>query len=113
MIEPGRGLEPAVEEVPMTTPQTRETNYNHRHSEVSGFDLAPPPPPVASEPRFSAEEVEAMVKSEVARVLEEMHFQIQDRINHEMKQFTEEFIPKLAEKVIKDEIHRLLSNPPV
>jgi hypothetical protein len=30
-----------------------------------------------------------------------------------MKQFTEEFIPKLAEKVIKDEIHRLLSNPPV
>ena len=113
MIEPGRGLEPAVEEMPMTTPQTRETNYSHRHSEVSGFDLVPPPPPVASEPRFSAVEVEAMVKSEVARVLEEMHFQIQDRINHEMKQFTEEFIPKLAEKVIKDEIHRLLSNPPV
>ncbi|MBU6155259.1 MAG: response regulator [Bdellovibrionales bacterium] len=113
MIEPGRGLEPSVEEMPMTSPPLREKHHSHKHSEVSGFDLAPPPPPVASEPRFSLEEVEAMVKSEVARVLEEMHFQIQDRINHDMKQFTEEFIPNLAEKIIKDEIHRLLSNPPV
>jgi CheY-like chemotaxis protein len=118
MIEPGRGLEPAVQEVPLNTPPppVRENKSARPSYEVSGFDLSPPPPPVtaaSSEPRFSAEEVEAMVKTEVARVLEEMHFQIQDRINHEMKQFTEEFIPTLAEKIIKDEIHRLLSNPPV
>ncbi len=114
MIEPGRGLEPAVEEMTLNTPPPpRQGQSTVRHSEVTGFDLSPPPPPLSAEPRFSAEEVEAMVKSEVARVLEEMHFQIQDRINHEMKQFTEEFIPNLAEKIIKDEIHRLLSNPPV
>jgi hypothetical protein len=81
------------------------------------MDLPPPPggAPLRSpnEPLFSASEVESMVKSEVARILEEMHFQVQDRINHEMKQFTEEFMPHLAEKIIKEEIHKLLSNPPL
>ncbi len=113
MIEPGRGLEPLVEEIPMSIPKGRDRNFHQRSPEVSSFEMPPPTPPASTEPRFSSEEVEAMVKTEVARVLEEMHFQIQDRINHEMKQFTEQFIPNLAEKIIKDEIHRLLSNPPV
>jgi len=113
MIEPGRSLEPMVEEMPLTRPLPSETTFASQPSEVSGFDLPPPPPYSSAQPRFSAEEVEVLVKAEVARVLEEMHFQIQDRINHEMKQFTEEFIPNLAEKIIKDEIHRLLTNPPL
>jgi len=112
MIEPGRLEEPAVEEMPLSSAPFRSHAQAPKPAEITGFDLQPPPPPI-SQPRFSAEEVEALVKAEVARVLEEMHFQIQDRINHEMKQVSEEIIPNLAEKIIKDEIHRLLSNPPL
>jgi CheY-like chemotaxis protein len=110
MVEPGRvnSLEPE----PPAAPQREVTSMDF-------MDLPPAPGAAPSalapapEPMFSATEVEAMVKAEVARVLEEMHFQVQDRINHEMKQFTEEFMPNLAEKIIKEEIHKLLSNPPL
>jgi CheY-like chemotaxis protein len=113
MIEPGKLMdEPIPEEAPV---MPSVSNL----AEVSSYDFTAPiaVPPQFNQPTppplFTATEVEAMVKAEVARVLEEMHFQIQDRINHEMKQVSEEIIPTLAEKILKDEIHRLLSNPPV
>ena len=96
-------LEPEVESTPLTPSR----------AEVSAMNIPEARTAPAHEPRFNAAEVEAMIKAEVARVLEEMHFQIQDRINHEMKQVSEEIIPNLAEKIIKDEIHKLLTNPPL
>jgi hypothetical protein len=102
------GLELCLEDLVVVSPDVGGIKMTHAFAKALKAPMA-----IVAKNRVSAEEVEAMVKSEVARVLEEMHFQIQDRINHEMKQFTEEFIPNLAEKIIKDEIHRLLSNPPV
>ena len=113
MIEPGKLLDDPIPEEAPVMPSVSIP------AEVAPYDFTAPiavPPQAASAtppPLFTATEVEAMVKAEVARVLEEMHFQIQDRINHEMKQVSEEIIPTLAEKILKDEIHRLLSNPPV
>lgn len=115
MVEPGR-----VESLDLDSPSPLAPPPTPGQREVTSMDFMDlPPPPVSapirpsSEQMFSAIEVESMVKAEVARILEEMHFQVQDRINHEMKQFTEEFMPHLAEKIIKEEIHKLLSNPPL
>jgi CheY-like chemotaxis protein len=96
-------LEPEIESTPLIPSR----------AEVSAMNIPEAHAAPSSEARFNAAEVEAMIKAEVARVLEEMHFQIQDRINHEMKQVSEEIIPNLAEKIIKDEIHKLLTNPPL
>jgi CheY-like chemotaxis protein len=117
MIEPGKVEEPAVQEAPVMPARPRmEPAQQARPPEVSPYDLTAPievPSSMAVQPSFSVAEVEAIVKAEVARVLEEMHFQIQDRINHEMKQVSEEIIPNLAEKIIKEEIHKLLTNQPL
>jgi CheY-like chemotaxis protein len=113
MMEPGK-----VEGIDLN-PEPSRSPPPPGQREITSMDFIDLPPapelsaPVSSAPLYSAEEVEAMVKAEVARVLEEMHFQVQDRINHEMKLFTEEFMPNLAEKIIKEEIHKLLSNPPL
>jgi CheY-like chemotaxis protein len=120
MIEPGRVPEveapAAVEEITIETGRTSTPPpFSGSIQETASFDVlnAPAASLGTDEPRYSQAELQTLIKAEVSRVLEEMHFQIQDRINHEMKQFTEEFIPNLAERIIKEEIHRLLSNPPV
>jgi CheY-like chemotaxis protein len=120
MIEPGRAPEqeppPPVEEITIEVGRTgTPPPFSGSIQENGSFDVlnAPAPEISAEEPRYSQVELQTLIKAEVSRVLEEMHFQIQDRINHEMKQFTEEYIPNLAERIIKEEIHKLLSNPPV
>jgi CheY-like chemotaxis protein len=126
MIEPGRIPEseapPAVEEITLESgrAQTPPPFPGASQESSASFDVLNAPssalgisPGSHDEPRYSQAEMQTLIKAEVTRVLEEMHFQIQDRINHEMKQFTEEYIPNLAERIIKEEIHRLLSNPPV
>lgn len=123
MIEPGRAPEieasaPAVEEITIETGRTNTPPpFAGSPESTSSYDVLNAPSEALSfggeEPRFHQGELQNLIKAEVARVLEEMHFQIQDRINHEMKQVTEETIPHLAEKIIKEEIHKLLSNPPV
>ncbi|NDG84751.1 MAG: response regulator, partial [Proteobacteria bacterium] len=108
MIEPGKVEEPAVQEAPvMPQIQRHEPVQKTRAPEISSYDMTAPiempagmgasmPSSIAAQPSFSVAEIEAIVKAEVARVLEEMHFQIQDRINHEMKQVSDEIIPNLA-----------------
>jgi CheY-like chemotaxis protein len=120
MIEPGRAPEeeaaPPVEEIVIEAGRTQTPPpFSGPSQDTSSFDVlnAPPSALSAEEPRYSQAEMQTLIKEEVSRVLEEMHFQIQDRINHEMKQFTEEYIPNLAERIIKEEIHKLLSNPPL
>ncbi len=78
------------------------------------------PTPSASGPVFSAEEVADMVKTlvnaEVAKHLEKMQNEIEARVKNlfeeQVKVYSENQMPDLAEKVIKDEIHRLLNEPP-
>jgi hypothetical protein len=113
MIEPGKMDHFEIEEPAFTPPPAPA------QSEISSMDFVDIQSSAGftgseqHQVSYTADQVEAIVKAEVARVMEEMHFQIQDRINHEMKTFTEEFIPNLAERIIKEEIHKLLSNPPL
>lgn len=114
MIEPGKTMDSAGSQ------PTQSTTSHHSGPEVSSIDLneIPHAQGYASgltehQTTYTSEQVEAMVKAEVARILEDMHFQLQERIQSEVKQFTESFIPNLAEQVIKEEIHKLLSTPPV
>jgi two-component system cell cycle response regulator len=62
---------------------------------------------------YSADEVEAIVKAEVTRVLMEMHSEIQERMEHEIRAIAHKEVPELAEKIIKEEIRKLLSEPPI
>ena len=61
----------------------------------------------------SSDELSAMIKSEVAKALEQMHSQLRERIEHELRAEVHSQIPNMAEKIIKEEIHKLLSDPPV
>jgi CheY-like chemotaxis protein len=119
MIEPGRAEEPAVEAIefgaammPPPPPSSNPSSFLDSEP-LPMMDLGPIPPAPAAAPSISAEEISGMVRAEVSKVLEELHFQIQDRIQEEMKLAIRDLVPGLAEKIIKEEIHRLLSNPPV
>ena len=105
----------------------------HKHeahaNEVSGFEMEPIgsenisytegfSEPMHGQPSphqftVSAHELEAMIKTEVAKTLEQMHGSIQERIQQEVFLFNQQQLPALAEKLLKEEIHRLLSEPPV
>jgi CheY-like chemotaxis protein len=66
-------------------------------------------------PQFSvtAQELETMIQTQVTRALEQMHTQLRERIEHELRAEVHAQIPNLAEKIIKEEIRKLLSEPPV
>jgi len=111
MIEPGK-MENPFQENPFTPAPSQ--------SEVQPFDLNEVP----HSPGFSgadsqgqisvtAAELEAMVKAEVAKLLEQMNGQIHERVENELKQYAQELMPNLAERIIKEEIHKLLANPPL
>jgi CheY-like chemotaxis protein len=57
--------------------------------------------------------VEDMVKIEVERLMEQFHQQLHERIQNEIRQYASQKIPALAESLIKEEIRKLLSEPPV
>lgn len=61
----------------------------------------------------TAEELEAMVKNEVAKLLELMNGQVHERVENDLKGYVQELMPALAEKIIKEEIRKLLANPPL
>lgn len=98
-------------------------------NEVSGFEMEPIAPENVSytdgfsdspgnqssphQFTVSSHELEAMIKVEVAKTLEQMHGSIQERIQQELFLFNQQQLPALAEKLLKEEIHRLLSEPPV
>lgn len=101
-------------------------NQKNQNNEVSGFEMDP----VASEAvsytegfndnpgnphqfTISSHELEAMIKVEVAKTLEKMHGSIQERIQQEVFLFNQQQLPALAEKLLKEEIRKLLSDPPV
>lgn len=61
----------------------------------------------------SQRDLEAMVKKEVNHYLNQISDQLQNRFEQELKNYSYDVLPSLAEKVIKEEIHKLLSDPPV
>jgi CheY-like chemotaxis protein len=63
--------------------------------------------------QITPQELEIMIKTEVAKVLDQMQSKIQDRIEHDLNQFAQAQLPSIAEKLIRDEIHKLLSSPPL
>jgi CheY-like chemotaxis protein len=114
MVEPGLAPQPG--------------RFEKNASEVSGFEMDP----IASDNvayadgfsdsssqqsphqfTISSHELEAMIKMEVAKTLEKMHGSIQERIQQEVFLFNQQHLPALAEKLLKEEIHKLLSDPPV
>ncbi len=85
-----------------------EPIFDSHPDEVLAFES--PVQPIGA---MSSHEIEVLIKTEVAKALERMSHQIQDRLDHEIKMATQEIVPNLAERVIKEEIRRLLSDPPV
>jgi CheY-like chemotaxis protein len=99
------------------------------HSEISAFDMDPITPDdlhytegyqdhagASAAPHqysISVNELEAMIKIEVAKVLEDMQASIRERMQQEIFLFNQQQLPTLAEKLLKEEIHKLLSEPPV
>lgn len=110
MIEPGKSDDPFKEDAPhLSMPEQRE---------VSSFDLNEVSPNGNFAPNDSAlhitpAELEIMVKSEVERILSEMQNDLRQRVASEVNEYTQNVIPNLAERIIRDEIHKLLLNPPL
>jgi len=114
-------VEPGLAPLPEIQPTQHETN----RAEVSGFEMEPIGSDQAaftegfsdsgSPHQFtvSSQELETMIKIEVAKTLEAMHGSIKERIEQEIFLFTEKQLPELAEKLLRQEIHKLLSEPPV
>lgn len=67
----------------------------------------------SSQISMSSGELEQLIKSEVEKALQNMQGQLRDRIEHELRAEVHSQIPLMAEKIIKEEIHKLLSDPPV
>ena len=106
---------------------TQQSSEPSGRAEVSGFEMDPigsenvgfadgfsesgsPSPHQFS---ISSQELETMIKMEVAKTLEQMHGSIQERIQQEVFLFNQKQLPALAEKLLREEIHKLLSDPPV
>jgi CheY-like chemotaxis protein len=111
MIEPGKMEHPFQDDSTFsTTPPA---------SEVQSFDLNEVPHSSGytgngqGQISVTAAELEAMVKTEVAKLLEQMNGQIHERVENELKAYAQELMPNLAERIIKEEIHKLLANPPL
>ncbi len=107
MIEPGK-IEEAFDDIqlfdhPVQAPTPSNTG------EIGHFDLHEAPAPMAVHP----EEIEAIVKAEVSKMLDQMQAAMQNRLEDDLHRFARELMPNLAERIIKEEIHKLLTNPPV
>jgi len=121
-------FEPALISEPVKATQA-SSNYSSSTAEISAFDLNPIAPenvsytegyfdqaPGHQSPHqfsISANELEVLIKTEVAKTLEQMHASIQEKIKQDILVFNQQQLPSLAEKILKEEIHKLLSEPPV
>jgi len=109
----------------MIEPGKAPATFHEAQDEVSAFDVREIPHatgfqdhPVSNggsphQVAISAPEIEAMVRAEVARIFDEMRDQLSVRMEHEFKDFSQSTIPDMAERIIKEEIHKLLSTPPL
>lgn len=117
----------------MFEPALMKEPYSMQHSssmaEISAIDMDPiAPEPISytdgysdsmggqhSPHQFSisANELDALIKAEVAKTIEQMHASIQEKIKQDILHFNQQQLPVLAEKLLKEEIHKLLSEPPV
>ena len=84
-----------------------EVAYAQGFHDHSGVESAP------HQYSISSNELEVMIKIEVAKVLDEMQASIKERLQQEIFLFNQQQLPALAEKLLKEEIHKLLSEPPV
>ena len=99
---------------PVATPSYSAQTYTQPDfNEVSAMDFASPSHSTSGQISLTSNELEALIKSEVNKALDQMHTQLRERIEHELRAEVHAQIPSLAEKIIKDEIHKLLSEPPV
>jgi CheY-like chemotaxis protein len=113
MIEPGKMEDPFKESnfQGTFTPQKEVSHFDL--NEVSNMPGFQGPPPTQNALTITPEELEIMVKSEVERILAEMQNDLRQRVVDEVNNFTQTMIPGLAERIIRDEIHKLLLNPPI
>jgi hypothetical protein len=108
MIEPGRAL-------PVATPQNIPEPEADEVVSID-FNAVPQPAPIQTSPSnftLSPQELESMIRSEVERALQQMQSQLQSKMEQEVAQFSQANLPALAEKIIKEQIHKLLSEPPM
>ena len=103
MIEPGKrdySSESEVEEAPLSAHSSHSSHTPYRGTLQESPGVAP-------------EEIEVIVKAEVAKFLEQMNAQVHERVESELKRYAQELMPMLSERIIKEEIHKLLANPPL
>lgn len=61
----------------------------------------------------SQKDLEELIKKEVNHYLNQISDQLQSRFDQELRQYSADVLPNLAEKIIKEEIHKLLRDPPI
>ena len=111
MIEPGRSEVIAdIPQQPYPTPQPHEVGTLDFNDvpHVAGYNEN-----TDRHISVTPEQLESMVKDEVSKILNQMQSQMRDQMEHEMRAYTQDQIPNIAERIIREEIHRLLSEPPV
>ena len=113
LIEPGKMEHPFQDDSQIFAPTSQPR-------EVTSFDMneVPQSPGYTGDDSqgkisVTADELEAMVKSEVSKLLELMNGQVHERVENDLKRYVQELMPALAERIIKEEIHKLLANPPL
>ena len=89
MIEPGKA--DFFHETPQHSPEVSSIDFN---------ELAPASDFNENKFQVTSAELEQMVQAEVSRVFSEL-----------LRSQAESILPSLAEKIIKEEIHKLLSDP--
>lgn len=96
-IEPPKNMQ-----LPTDATVKLDFTSSERSEDSTHTDITPPPSP--------------QPKKESPNVIpvpgDEMEAAIQQQIQKKVSEFTETVLPQIAEKVIREEIHRLLSNPP-
>lgn len=112
MIEPGRAPSlPATPSVPEPHPEeVVSIDFTDTFAMRGGADLPSPTPGSFS---VSPQELEQMIRTEVEKAIATLKQELQSKTESEIKQWIHSQVPALAEKLLKDQIHQLLSEPPV
>ena len=113
MIEPGK-----IELTPESNTFENENSFDNNTIEVGGYDFDTPVAQTSSDQiTMTTHELESLVKAEVSKAIEQIKIdlttQIQNQMEVDLKKYARDIMPNLAERMIKEEIHLLLSEPPV
>jgi hypothetical protein len=111
MIEPGKVESPVMDQHSSFSLSNEPSAFQFDDHSGSGFQT--PPPAASGTLSVTPHELEAMVKAEVGKLLEQMNAQVHERVESELGRYARELIPNLAERILKEEIHKLLANPPL